>query len=181
MIRQQQAQLQALQSNLPANSASAIEDSGTPSDSSRAQTPAQTSVSRSNAMPRPTSISRHSSSQRASSSDISPSIRPHHHPHLPAPLPLAAPPTLNTNVASVEDPPSGSMSSVSSAQRDEGAFYQAETSMLTRENQMLKLRIRELERQISDMGGAAARESHSPIMHSALITAPVMEGEQTEL
>lgn len=28
--------------------------------------------------------------------------------------------------------------------RDESAFYQAETSMLTRENQMLKLRIREL-------------------------------------
>lgn len=28
--------------------------------------------------------------------------------------------------------------------RDESAFYQAETQMLTRENQMLKLRIREL-------------------------------------
>lgn len=37
--------------------------------------------------------------------------------------------------------------------RDECAFYQAETQMLTRENQMLKLRIRELERQVSDMGG----------------------------
>ncbi|KAK4554100.1 hypothetical protein LTR86_008941 [Recurvomyces mirabilis] len=36
--------------------------------------------------------------------------------------------------------------------RDECAFYQAETQTLTRENQMLKARIRELERQISDSG-----------------------------
>lgn len=28
--------------------------------------------------------------------------------------------------------------------RDDGSFYQAETAMLSRENQMLKLRIREL-------------------------------------
>ncbi|KFY01446.1 hypothetical protein V490_00908 [Pseudogymnoascus sp. VKM F-3557] len=34
--------------------------------------------------------------------------------------------------------------------RDESAFYQAETQMLVRENQMLRLRIRELERQVSD-------------------------------
>ncbi|KFY52785.1 hypothetical protein V496_08178 [Pseudogymnoascus sp. VKM F-4515 (FW-2607)] len=34
--------------------------------------------------------------------------------------------------------------------RDESAFYQAETQMLVRENQMLRLRIRELERQGSD-------------------------------
>ncbi|KAK5118766.1 hypothetical protein LTR85_007972 [Meristemomyces frigidus] len=40
--------------------------------------------------------------------------------------------------------------------RDECAFYQAETQTLTRENQMLKLRIRELERQVSDMAGAAS-------------------------
>ncbi|KAK4995896.1 hypothetical protein LTR66_004379 [Elasticomyces elasticus] len=37
--------------------------------------------------------------------------------------------------------------------RDESAFYQAETQMLTRENQMLKQRIRELERQINDLSG----------------------------
>lgn len=36
--------------------------------------------------------------------------------------------------------------------RDECAFYQAETHMLTRENQMLKHRIRELERQIAEQG-----------------------------
>lgn len=36
--------------------------------------------------------------------------------------------------------------------RDECAFYQAETQTLSRENQMLKHRIRELERQIADHG-----------------------------
>ncbi|KAI9769785.1 MAG: hypothetical protein M1840_003779 [Geoglossum simile] len=35
--------------------------------------------------------------------------------------------------------------------RDESAFYQAETQMLTRENQMLRQRIRELERQVSEL------------------------------
>ncbi|KAL7938117.1 hypothetical protein V8C35DRAFT_290944 [Trichoderma chlorosporum] len=35
--------------------------------------------------------------------------------------------------------------------RDESAFYQAETQMLTRENQMLRHRIRELEKQVSEL------------------------------
>ncbi|KAL6896372.1 FAD dependent oxidoreductase [Trichoderma evansii] len=35
--------------------------------------------------------------------------------------------------------------------RDESAFYQAETQMLTRENQMLRHRIRELEKQVNDL------------------------------
>ncbi|KAK0641535.1 hypothetical protein B0T16DRAFT_461589 [Cercophora newfieldiana] len=37
--------------------------------------------------------------------------------------------------------------------RDESAFYQAETQMLMRENQMLKHRIRELEKQLSEASG----------------------------
>ncbi|UPX10198.1 uncharacterized protein EKO05_0000868 [Ascochyta rabiei] len=51
--------------------------------------------------------------------------------------------------------------------RDEGAFYQAETQNLTRENQMLKLRIRELERQLSDMN-PTSQITHSPAVHSSL-------------
>ncbi|KAJ0422816.1 hypothetical protein BJY00DRAFT_66233 [Aspergillus carlsbadensis] len=35
--------------------------------------------------------------------------------------------------------------------RDESSFYQAEAAMLSRENQMLRQRIRELERQVSDL------------------------------
>ncbi|KAG8627181.1 hypothetical protein KVT40_004664 [Elsinoe batatas] len=39
--------------------------------------------------------------------------------------------------------------------RDESSFYQAETQTLQRENQMLKMRIRELERQIGDLNKPA--------------------------
>jgi hypothetical protein len=191
MIRQQQAQLQALQSQAPASAlnSNAIDDSNPPSDNSGVQTPAQsTSMSRSSTQHqhRSSSIPRHSSHRASSSalpsnsSDVSPSLRPHQNPHLPAPLPLASPPSLNTNVGGTEESASGSLSSVSSALRDESAFYQAETQTLTRENQMLKLRIRELERQISDMGGAVAAATHSPATQSSLHTAPVVEGANPE-
>ncbi|OQN97889.1 hypothetical protein B0A48_16200 [Cryoendolithus antarcticus] len=39
--------------------------------------------------------------------------------------------------------------------RDESAFYQAETQMLTRENQMLKLRVKELERHIAELAAGS--------------------------
>ncbi|KAI7155273.1 hypothetical protein KC349_g7117 [Hortaea werneckii] len=38
-----------------------------------------------------------------------------------------------------------------STMRDETAFYQAETQTLTRENRMLKCRVRELERQVAEL------------------------------
>ncbi|KAJ5732192.1 hypothetical protein N7493_003673 [Penicillium malachiteum] len=44
--------------------------------------------------------------------------------------------------------------------RDESAYYQAEATMLSRENQMLRQRVRELERQIGDL--TTARPSASP-------------------
>lgn len=53
------------------------------------------------------------------------------------------------------------------AARDESAFYQAETQMLTRENQMLKLRIRELERQLAELSPVAPL-SHTPTTGSNL-------------
>ncbi|KAI9813353.1 MAG: hypothetical protein M1826_002521 [Phylliscum demangeonii] len=40
--------------------------------------------------------------------------------------------------------------------RDDAAFYQAETQMLGRENQMLRTRIRELERRLQDMNASAS-------------------------
>ncbi|KAJ0117863.1 hypothetical protein J7T55_014313 [Diaporthe amygdali] len=54
--------------------------------------------------------------------------------------------------------------------RDESAFYQAETQMLTRENQMLRHRIRDLERQLADTtpGGSTASVTHEPAHHSGL-------------
>ncbi|OQN98081.1 hypothetical protein B0A48_15913 [Cryoendolithus antarcticus] len=70
--------------------------------------------------------------------------------------------------------------------RDETAFYQAETQTLTRENQMLKLRVKELERQVSDLSSASptddrrtarsATQSHS---HSPLADASSLASEES--
>ena len=60
--------------------------------------------------------------------------------------------------------------------RDESAFYQAETAALTRENQMLRLRIRELEKQVSEANAAPA---NTPATPSNLATSPPVEGEST--
>lgn len=58
--------------------------------------------------------------------------------------------------------------------RDESAFYQAETANLTRENQMLKMRIRELEKQITELNAAPA---NTPAIPSNLVTSPPVEAE----
>lgn len=52
--------------------------------------------------------------------------------------------------------------------RDESAFYQAETQMLTRENQMLRHRIRDLERQLEGLSGGASSVTREPAHHSGL-------------
>ncbi|KAF1850477.1 uncharacterized protein K460DRAFT_361255 [Cucurbitaria berberidis CBS 394.84] len=59
--------------------------------------------------------------------------------------------------------------------RDESAFYQAETQNLTRENQMLKLRIRELERQLAD-ANPTSHITQSPVIHSGLNPTVSREG-----
>jgi hypothetical protein len=123
MIRQQQAQIQLLQQQ---SGSSAIEDVTTPPESSRSQTPAQTSIPGLPAVPSRSHIPGMSRQSSHRSSDVnshepSPSIRP-----------------VSGGHAIDEFGPLGS------SVRDESAFYQAETQTLTRENQMLKLRIREL-------------------------------------
>lgn len=52
--------------------------------------------------------------------------------------------------------------------RDESAFYQAETQMMVRENQMLRQRIRELERQVSELHANSAI-THEPATPSQLL------------
>ncbi|KAI0011020.1 hypothetical protein F4779DRAFT_263962 [Xylariaceae sp. FL0662B] len=53
--------------------------------------------------------------------------------------------------------------------RDESAYYQAETQSLIRENQMLRHRIRELERQLSDAhANAGSSVTREPVLHSHL-------------
>ncbi|RFU35666.1 hypothetical protein B7463_g633, partial [Scytalidium lignicola] len=54
--------------------------------------------------------------------------------------------------------------------RDESAFYQAETQMMARENQMLRQRIRELERQVSELNANAGSNPHEPATPSHLLS-----------
>jgi hypothetical protein len=147
MIRQQQAQIVSLQSNPPPTSA--IIDEGTPTSERslslpqpQPQQPNTAQAPPSTVPPRPRSplgpstyggLSRHSSfadRSRGSSHTGSPALRP-----------------VSRGVGPHEST-EWLPGSAHGASRDEGVFYQAETQMLTRENQMLKLRIRELGRLI---------------------------------
>jgi hypothetical protein len=118
MIRQQQDQIDELHG-----------DHSTTGPASDFDTRPRTLSSSSRQQPlpqRPVSLSRHSSqavsvTSGPRSSSRSPALRPIASPHDPQRDEYLLGPT-----------------------RDESAFYQAETQMLTRENQMLKARIREL-------------------------------------
>ncbi|KAK4193788.1 hypothetical protein QBC35DRAFT_6607 [Podospora australis] len=63
--------------------------------------------------------------------------------------------------------------------RDESAFYQAETQMLTRENQMLKHRIKELERQLNE-GTPLSAITHEP-SHPSHLTHSTSVSEEESL
>ncbi|CAP71367.1 uncharacterized protein PODANS_6_2630 [Podospora anserina S mat+] len=63
--------------------------------------------------------------------------------------------------------------------RDESAFYQAETQMLIRENQMLKHRIKELERQLTDSTGSNASITHEPSHPSHLTHSTSVSEEES--
>ncbi|KAH7031096.1 uncharacterized protein B0I36DRAFT_242534 [Microdochium trichocladiopsis] len=64
--------------------------------------------------------------------------------------------------------------------RDETAFYQAETSSLIRENQMLRHRIRELERQLSEASINSPTTTHEPTQPSQLLqSTSIAEGENS--
>ncbi|KAB8235461.1 hypothetical protein ETB97_006797 [Aspergillus alliaceus] len=158
MIRSQQNQLQQLQQQQQGSQGTAIEDSD------RAAFPALPPVSGSGSRMSaqfPTSLSSRRPS-RPSSQATSPSLRP---------------------LADAPRGPEGpewfagtSESSARRSSRDEGAFYQAEATMLARENQILRQRIRDLERQVSELttissaGGVRSGEINAP---------PATEGGET--
>ena len=193
MIRHQQAQLQAIQqqaSYTPLSSSTALDDTTPPSERSTnypypyATPPNPASASTSIfSNPQPSSpfrssmdLSRQSSRRsRTPSRTASPSLRP-----VSAGMPGPG-----------ED---WGFTGRSQTSYDESSFYQAETQMLTRENQMLKQRIRELgtsirsvqsslpwylrqaERQISESTSAAANSPATP----SNLTAPPLEPDNTE-
>ncbi|KAH1672435.1 hypothetical protein KXW91_003296 [Aspergillus fumigatus] len=156
MIRSQQAQLQQLQQQQQQQqqSGAAVEDSTPPSERSAGVPiipPLPAAGSGRTSTQFPSSLSSHRAS-RPSSQTASPSLRP---------LPSAS--LHGTSVDSSRGPEgldlvaSTSETSSRRGSRDEVAFYQAEASMLNRENQMLRQRIRELERQISGLTTSGAR------------------------
>lgn len=138
MIRQQQAQLQQMQQHAgytPSISTAAVDDSTPTSERSFSFPNVPPTLPTSVTNPRPRSpvprssfdLSRQSSRRsRTPSRTGSPALRP-----LSAGLQAHGDEWLLSG--------GGGQGS-----RDESAFYQAETQMLTRENQMLRMRIREL-------------------------------------
>ncbi|KAG4435666.1 hypothetical protein IFR05_008861 [Cadophora sp. M221] len=63
------------------------------------------------------------------------------------------------------------------AGRDESAFYQAETQIIVRENQMLRQRIRELERQVSELHTNSSI-THEPAIASHLLRSQSVSEEE---
>jgi hypothetical protein len=131
MIRQQQTQINTLQANQPQPSTSAVEDSTPTSERSMSIShsahPSHAVVSPLPMAAQPRSHSPFalgSISRQSSFADRSPALRP------------------ISGQGGFHD--YNDMLPGSATGRDESAFYQAETQNLTRENQMLKIRIREL-------------------------------------
>ncbi|OJJ80545.1 uncharacterized protein ASPGLDRAFT_38910 [Aspergillus glaucus CBS 516.65] len=140
LIRSQQTQLQQLQQQQQ-SSGTAIVDETTPhSDSTPFPPipPLPTASGRtSTQLVSPSFSSRRQS--RPSSQAASPSLRPQSSLHH-----LRGPPEGLESLAGTSDNAASRSNS-----RDECAFYQAEAAMLSRENQMLRQRIRDLERQVA--------------------------------
>lgn len=137
MIRQQQLELQRLQAGQPQHGQSAVEDNSAVSDRSGRGTPQPSSASQTplSAAPNVGSLPRsHGMSHTRGSVDISRGDL-HRRSRTPSRGPS---PRLRSTSISAE---SGDWVL---GGRDESAFYQAETQMMVRENQMLRHRIRDL-------------------------------------
>ncbi|KAI9685809.1 MAG: hypothetical protein M1820_010727 [Bogoriella megaspora] len=169
-IRQQQIQLETLQrtnqSTTMPSGGTAVDDSTPTSERSFSipSVPASQTIG-SISHPRPASphhrlsheqrppISRHSSRASGTSRTESPSLRP-----------------LSRQQEGDGDG-TGDFS-LGGRERDESAYYRAETQTLSRENQMLKQRIRELERQVSELSTGPSTH-HSPARISGLSAPPL--------
>lgn len=136
MIRTQQQQLQQLQAatGQPQTNPPAIDDSTPTSERSMSFTQANVALpqtSTSTSTPRSPSIALHP----RSSFDLVRTDLAHRRSRTPS---RTASPRMRATSISGEGEP------INLGGRDESAFYQAETQMMVRENQMLRQRIREL-------------------------------------
>lgn len=150
MIRAQQQQLEALQRAQQSGAGSSVQDPMSVSATAAVIDEGTPVSERSFSFPRPVAMSRQSSG-----ANHSPSLRP-----LPG---------HESQMSNDYFPPSPGDLARRSSIRDESAYYQAETASLTRENQMLRLRIRDLEKQLGEL---AAKPANSPPTSSNLATSP---------
>lgn len=173
MIRQQQTQIHQLQSPQPPSS-SAVDDS-TPTSERSMSIPNIAPQNNISALPtQPRSRSPYNTNPRGTMSRQSSfAERSRNSSHAGSP---ALRPTSSHGLGPHESTDFLPPSAVNT--RDESAFYQAETQMLTRENQMLKLRIRELERQLSE-ANPTSPITHSPVTASNLHSSPPISRRQT--
>ncbi|KAJ5484155.1 hypothetical protein N7539_005951 [Penicillium diatomitis] len=159
-IRSQQAQLdqfyqQHQQSQSSASGTMAIDDTPTPASERSfnffSSVPQSTTAT--NTANAPTSrVARSSFSLRRPSQSTSQATSPHLFPREPS---------RGAEASEIVPIFRDGLSRRSS--RDDGAFYQAEAAMLNRENLMLRQRIRELERQISDLTSSSTSGPTAPV------------------
>ncbi|KAK7418395.1 hypothetical protein QQX98_004015 [Neonectria punicea] len=170
MIRQQQLELQRLQAGQPQSQNSAVDD--TISERSGHGTP-QASTSHVNIASGPSagSFSRSISSRHPRSSfdmaraDLQRRSR--------TPSRGASPRVRSTSIG-------GDSGEWVLGGRDESAFYQAETQMLVRENQMLRMRIRDLEKQLVTDVATGSPATHEPPHPSHLMRSSTAAAEKEE-
>ncbi|KAI1410839.1 hypothetical protein F5Y13DRAFT_69676 [Hypoxylon sp. FL1857] len=170
MIRQQQLQLQQLQGAQGQSQTSVAAEDATPT-SERSSSVVLPNAAAQPVFPAPsTSVPRSPVlSQPRSSFDMA---RDALHRRSRTPSRGAPSPRLRSTSISVE-----SGEPLLSGVRDESAYYQAETQSLVRENQMLRHRIRELERQLSE-AHANTGLTREPAQHSQLTQSTSVSEEE---
>ncbi|OTA57735.1 hypothetical protein K449DRAFT_437198 [Hypoxylon sp. EC38] len=170
MIRQQQLQLQQLQGAQGQSQTNVAAEDATPT-SERSSSVILPNTGAQPAFPAPsTSVPRSPVlSHPRSSFDMA---RDALHRRSRTPSRGAPSPRLRSTSISAE-----SVEPLLSGVRDESAYYQAETQSLVRENQMLRHRIRELERQLSE-AHANAGLTREPAHHSQLTQSTSVSEEE---
>ncbi|KAL2008758.1 hypothetical protein VTN00DRAFT_6952 [Thermoascus crustaceus] len=161
MIRTQQLQLQQMQQQQQqqqqsSSSGTAVVDDSTPTSERSVSFPSVPPLPTPGTTTRSSTLSARRGSRSSQAASTSPSLRP-----------VAVAPEQQQ----VRNDSESGEALARRSSRDESAYYQAETAMLTRENQMLRQRIRELERQISELTAAT---DHAPPASSNLATASVI-------
>ncbi|KAI1334835.1 hypothetical protein F5Y15DRAFT_428662 [Xylariaceae sp. FL0016] len=158
MIRQQQLQLQQLQATQGQSQTSVAAEDPTPTSEQSTSIHAGAGIPQPIATPSGSMPRSPTMSHPRSSFDITRDVL--HHRSRTSSRGAQSPRMRSTSISQDTEP---HLSGV----RDESAYYQAETQSLVRENQMLRHRIRELERQLNDAHASAA-VTREPVQHSQL-------------